>query len=145
MKSRRQLLPALFVDQVAETLMSLETVVSIAVLATMRPSIVAPEPLAVRALGDRVLATKGHESVVALVPCVSMSVARKAAHKIGKLCQKRLVGRPALIGNDRIATLRRTKAHQENTYHVEVSTPGKSNPHNPHIPQIVDQEVVARC
>ena len=67
---------------------------------------------------------------------------RPTAHKIGKLFQKRLVGRPALIGNDQIATLRRTKAHQENTYRVEVSAPGKSNPHNPHIPRVADQEVV---
>ena len=60
---------------------------------------------------------------------------RPTAHKIGKLFQKRLVGRPALIGDDQIATLRRTKDHQENTYQVEVSTPGKSNPDNPDIPR----------
>ena len=59
---------------------------------------------------------------------------RPTAHKIGKLFQKRLVGRPALIGDDQIATLRRTKDHQENTYQVEVSTPGKNNPDNPDIP-----------
>ena len=63
-------------------------------------------------------------------------------HKIGKLFQKRLVGRPALIADEQIATLRRTKGHQENTYQVEVSTLGKSNPHNPHIPRATDQEVV---
>ena len=67
---------------------------------------------------------------------------RPTAHKIGKLFQKRLVGRPALIGDNQIATLRRTKAHHENTYHVEVSTPRKSNPHNPHIPRVADHEVV---
>ena len=67
---------------------------------------------------------------------------RPTAHKIGKLFQKRLVGRPALIGDNQIVTLRRTKAHQENTYHVEVSSPAKSNPHNPHIPRVADQEVV---
>jgi hypothetical protein len=59
---------------------------------------------------------------------------RPTAHKIGKLFQKRLVGRPALIRNDQIATLRRTKAHEENNYRVEVSTPGKNNPDNPDIP-----------
>ena len=59
---------------------------------------------------------------------------RPTAHRIGKLFQKRLVGRPAVIGTDQIATLRRTKAHQENTYQVELSAPGKSNPHNPRIP-----------
>ena len=53
---------------------------------------------------------------------------RPTAHKIGKLFQKRLVGRPALIGDDQIATLRRTKDHEENIYHVEVSAPGKNNP-----------------
>ncbi len=63
-------------------------------------------------------------------------------HKIGKLFQKRLVGRPALIVDEQIATLRRTKGHQENTYQVEVSTLGKSNPHNPRIPRVADQEVV---
>ena len=64
---------------------------------------------------------------------------RPTVQKIGKLFQKRLVGRPALIGDNQIATLRRTKGHQENTYHVEFSSPGKSNPH---IPRAPDQEVV---
>ena len=59
---------------------------------------------------------------------------RPTAHKIGKLFQKRLVGRPALIRNDQIATLRRTKDHEKNKYRVEVSTPGKNNPDNPDIP-----------
>ena len=65
---------------------------------------------------------------------------RPTAHKIGKLFQKRLVGRPALIGDDQIATLRRTKDHEENTYQVEVSTPGKNNPDNPDIPRAADQK-----
>ncbi len=39
---------------------------------------------------------------------------RPTAHKIGKLFQKRLVGRPALIADGQIATLRRTKDHEEN-------------------------------
>jgi hypothetical protein len=59
---------------------------------------------------------------------------RPTAHKIGKLFQKRLVGRPALIRSDQIVTLRRTKDHEENKYRVEVSTPGKNNPDNPDIP-----------
>jgi hypothetical protein len=59
---------------------------------------------------------------------------RPTAHKIGKLFQKRLVGRPALIRNDQIATLRRTKDHEENTYRVELTTPGKNNPDKPDIP-----------
>jgi hypothetical protein len=59
---------------------------------------------------------------------------RPTAHKIGKLFQKRLVGRPALIGNDQIATLRRTKDHDENIYRVEVSGPNTNNPDNPDIP-----------
>jgi hypothetical protein len=50
------------------------------------------------------------------------------------LFQKRLVGRPALIRNGQIATLRRTKDHEENKYRVELSTPGKNNPDNPDIP-----------
>jgi hypothetical protein len=59
---------------------------------------------------------------------------RPTAHKIGKLFQKRLVGRPALIRDDQIVTLRKTKAHEENIYRVELSTPGRNNPDNPDIP-----------
>src|SRR5262249_46416055 len=60
---------------------------------------------------------------------------RPTAHKIGKLFQKRLVGRPGLIGNDQIAILRRTKDHEENKYRVEVSMPGRNNPDNPDFPE----------
>ena len=59
---------------------------------------------------------------------------RPTAHRIGKLFQKRLVGRPAVIGTDQIATLRRTKAHQENTYQVESLRPAKAIPTIPAFP-----------
>ena len=46
------------------------------------------------------------------------------AHSIGKLFQKRLVGRPAWIGDGRqVATLRKSIGHNENTYRVEVAVP----------------------
>jgi hypothetical protein len=59
---------------------------------------------------------------------------RPTAHKIGKLFQKRLVGRPALIGKDVIGTLRRTKDHEKNSYQLKISAPGQSNPDNTDIP-----------
>jgi hypothetical protein len=51
---------------------------------------------------------------------------RPTAHNIGKLFQKRLVNRPARIGDGRaVATLRRHQGHAENSYRVEVKgSPG---------------------
>jgi len=47
---------------------------------------------------------------------------RPTAHRIGKLLQKRLVGRPTWIGDGRqVATLRKVTGHRENTYRIEVS------------------------
>ena len=49
---------------------------------------------------------------------------RPTAHRIGKLFQKLLVGRPAWIGDGRyVATLRKVTGHRENTYRLEVSDP----------------------
>jgi hypothetical protein len=57
------------------------------------------------------------------------------AHRIGKLFQKRLVGRPALMEDGQIATLRKTEGHNANTYRVEVSDLGeRQSPHSPHSP-----------
>jgi hypothetical protein len=76
---------------------------------------------------------------------------RPTARSIGKLFQKRLVGRPAWIGGGlTVATVRKIKGHNENTYRVEVSALGQSStsvnsfppadlghdlPHIPHIPR----------
>ena len=62
---------------------------------------------------------------------------RPTAHKIGKLFQKRLVGRPALIADDKIATLRRTKGHQENSITSRSPRPAKQSPQS-HIPRVRD-------
>jgi hypothetical protein len=54
---------------------------------------------------------------------------RPTALSIGKLFQKRLVGRPAWIENGRrVATLRRTPGHVENRYRIDltVDPPGQS-------------------
>ena len=60
----------------------------------------------------------------ALGELVGKRLDRPTAHSIGKLFQKRLVGRPAWIGDGRqVATLRKSIGHNENTYRVEVSDP----------------------
>jgi len=73
---------------------------------------------------------------------------RPTAHRLGKLFQKRLVGRPAWIQDgETVAILRKSTGHDENSYWVEVSVPGqapdfrpcypsagKNIPHNPDIP-----------
>ena len=87
----------------------------------------------------------------ALGELIGKRLDRPTAHSIGKLFQKRLVGRPAWIGDGQmVATLRKFEGHSQNTYRVEVSTPGQSSvsantfapadpgqniPHNPHIPR----------
>ena len=73
---------------------------------------------------------------------------RPTAHRLGKLFQKRLVGRPAWIQDGEIvAILRKSTGHDENSYWVDVSVPGqapdfrscypsagKNIPRNPDIP-----------
>jgi hypothetical protein len=52
---------------------------------------------------------------------------RPTAHSLGKLFQKRLVGRPAWIGDGQmVAVLRKYTGHDENSYRVEVSTAAAS-------------------
>ncbi len=49
---------------------------------------------------------------------------RPTAHSIGKLLQKRLVGRPARITDgEAVVTLRRIPGHSQNTYRVEMTAP----------------------
>ena len=83
---------------------------------------------------DEVAKAQGEALADALGELDGRRLDRLTAHKIGKLFQKRLVGRPALIRDDKIVTLRRTKAHEENIYRVQPSTPAKNNPDNPDIP-----------
>jgi hypothetical protein len=89
----------------------------------------------------------------ALGELVGRRLDRPTAHSIGKLFQKRLVGRPAWIGHGQtVATLRKFTGHSENTYRVvvsgsleEVATPTdnasaanlrqKHSPHSPHSPR----------
>jgi hypothetical protein len=62
----------------------------------------------------------------ALGELVGRRLDRPTAYRIGKLFQKRLVGRPAWIGDGQtVATLRKITGHNENTYRVEVSAPGQ--------------------
>ena len=89
----------------------------------------------------------------ALGELVGKRLDRPTAHSIGKLFQKRLVGRPAWIGDGQVvATLRKFTGHSENTYRVEESTFGQNpdapiatnfsaaeparehSPHSPHSP-----------
>ena len=65
----------------------------------------------------------------ALAELVGKSLDRPTARSIGKLFQKRLVGRPAWIEDGRrVATLRRIPRHGENLYRIEVTdnSPGQS-------------------
>ena len=92
----------------------------------------------------------GESIAAALGELIGKRLDRPTAHSIGKLFQKRLVGRPAWIGDGQlVAKLRKFEGHNQNTYRVEVSTPGRSsaskdtfaaadlgsndppNPHNP--------------
>jgi hypothetical protein len=58
----------------------------------------------------------------ALGELVGKRLDRPTAYSIGKLFQKRLVGRPAWIGDGQdVAVLKRTSGHSENSYHVDVS------------------------
>ena len=90
----------------------------------------------------------------ALGELVGKRLDRPTAHSIGKLFQKRLVGRPAWIGDGQtVATLRKSTGHNANTYRIDVSVPGQDldassaktfsfanpgqehSPHSPHSPR----------
>lgn len=90
----------------------------------------------------------------ALGELVGKRLDRPTAHSIGKLFQKRLVGRPTWIGDGRsVATLRKSSGHNENTYRVEDVAPehadacrnnapvaaqagSEQSPQSPHSPQM---------
>ena len=59
---------------------------------------------------------------------------RPTAHRIGKLFQKCLVGRPAWLNDgDVVAVLRNYQGHQENTYGIEVVTAGQNTDYRPNL------------
>ena len=61
---------------------------------------------------------------------------RPTAHRIGKLFQKCLVGRPGWLNDgDVVAVLRNYQGHQENTYGIEVVTAGQNTDYRPNLPQ----------
>jgi hypothetical protein len=89
---------------------------------------------------DEVAKAQGEALADALDELAGRRLDRPTPHKIGKLFQKCLVGRPALIRKaDLVATLRKTPGHNENTYRIEIGTVGQNNPHIPHIPRDKDQ------
>jgi len=64
----------------------------------------------------------------ALGELVGKRLDRPTAHSIGKLFQKRLVGRPAWIGDRQaVATLKKSTGHNANTYRIDVSVPGQDD------------------
>jgi hypothetical protein len=90
----------------------------------------------------------------ALGELVGKRLDRPTAHSIGKLFQKRLVERPAWIGDGQtVANLRKSKGHNANTYRIDLSVPGQDldassdktlsfanpdqehSPHSPHSPR----------
>ena len=77
----------------------------------------------------------------ALGELVGKQLDRPTARSIGKLLTKRLVGRPAWIGDGQAATLKRSVGHNANTYQILASASGqdadayqKHSPHSPHSP-----------
>jgi len=63
----------------------------------------------------------------ALGELIGKRLDRPTAHSIGKLFQKRLVGRPAGIGDGlMVATPRKFEGHNQNTYRIEITTPRQS-------------------
>ena len=62
----------------------------------------------------------------ALSELIGKRLDRPTAHSIGKLFQKRLVDRPAWIGDGQaIAILKRSVGHNANTYHIHLSASGR--------------------
>jgi hypothetical protein len=74
----------------------------------------------------------------ALGELVGKRLERPTARSIGKLFQKKLVGRPAWIGDGQaFAVLERFKGHNANTYRIQVTgsvDDQKHSPHSPHSP-----------
>jgi hypothetical protein len=71
----------------------------------------------------------------ALGELVGKRLDKPTAHSIGKLFQKRLVGRPAWIGDGQaVATLKKSEGHNANTYRIHESASGEDQKHSPHSP-----------
>jgi hypothetical protein len=91
-------------------------------------------------LEDADKTTKAEAIAEALGELVGKRLDRPTAHSIGKLFQKRLVGRPAWIGDGQaVATLKKSMGHNANTYRIDVSVPGEdddssANPGQEHPP-----------
>jgi hypothetical protein len=115
-----------------------------------------PEPTldgSASAKADDVESARADAFADALGELIGKRLERPTAHSLGKLFQKRLVGRPAWIGDGQtVATQQKSTGHSENTYRVVVSAPeqtpdvqpftdgsaaniGRNIPHIPHIPQ----------
>src|SRR5215831_6507728 len=72
--------------------------------------------------------TRAEAVADALGELVGKRLDRPTAHSIGKLFQKRLVGRPAWIGDGQaVATLKKSTGHNANTYRIDVSVPGQDD------------------
>jgi hypothetical protein len=111
--------------------------------------VMTPEPKfdgSVSAKADDVERSRADAIADALGELIGKRLDRPTAHSLGKLFQKRLVGRPAWIGDGQtVATLQKSTGHNENKYRVDVSAPGQAHvsrdntsrniPHIPHIPQ----------
>jgi hypothetical protein len=70
----------------------------------------------------------GNAIAEALGELVGKRLDRPTAHSIGKLFQKRLVGRPAWVRRGKaVATLKKSEGHNANTYHINVSVPGQDS------------------
>ena len=71
----------------------------------------------------------------ALGELVGKRLDKPTAHSIGKLFQKRLVGRHAWIGDRQaVATLKKSVGHNANTYRIHVAASGEDQKHSPHSP-----------
>jgi hypothetical protein len=116
--------------------------------------VMTPEPKfdgSVSAKSDDVDGSRADAIADALGELAGKRLDKPTAHQLGKLFQKRLVGRPAWIGDGpTVATLQKSTGHNENKYRVDVSAPGqaldlqpfvsrddtsRNIPHIPHIPR----------
>jgi hypothetical protein len=93
------------------------------VVKAMTPEMQIEDPASADAIAD------------ALGELVGKRLERPTARSIGKLLSKRMVGRPAWIGDGQaFATLKKTTGHNANTYQIHVSASGQganSSPNNP--------------
>jgi len=78
--------------------------------------------------------TKAEAIGDALSELIGKPLDRPTARSIGKLLTKRLVGRPAWIGDGQaVATLRKSTGHNANTYRIDVSVPGQDDLVRPNV------------